>query len=370
MSVNREDILKMDKPKEGKTITIKINGKESPFLEKTTKEKVEKKVESKEKKSLSTNPIGLEAAAAKEHLDESDNFEWILPNPANTSVEECNTDSDPNKMAKKAKTFKSIGSGMKINKHSLKKMNLSMFFAVFFAVLLGTFFGLMLLKIVPAEKVVENEQPVINPEEQNQPANENNQSGETLSATRPSISTVVIQEGIYSTKEAANKIKDEMNDKEIPAEVFATDQQFALFVGISNNVEDAKLVGNRLKSDGVNTYSKQWTIEEKSITNLSAEEKKLLELSPQIFQSFIAGVSSADGTNKVPQDLMENVNKQQAGLDQIKKDKLQNKNMIQLYSQLEAAAAQLKVYDQKPKSSTLNMVQQHLLTFLANYQSL
>ena len=54
-------------------------------------------------------------------------------------------------------------------------MNLSTFLAIFFAVLLGTFFGLMLLKIVPAEKVIENEQPVINQEVQKQSGKETSQ---------------------------------------------------------------------------------------------------------------------------------------------------------------------------------------------------
>jgi stage II sporulation protein B len=370
-SNSREDKPKMDKSKEGRTITIKINGKESPFKEKNKKEMIdEQKVDSNKQTSTSANPIKLEAAAAQEKSEENDNFDWILPNPTKTPViEEFHNAPDPIKKKKKV-TIATIGTGFKMNKHSFKNMNLSILFVIFFAVLLGTFFGLMLLKIVPAETVVEDEQPVINSEVQNQPAEENSKNTGTLQGTRQAISAAVVQEGIYSSKEGAQQNKKDMNDRGIPAEVFPSEQQFALFVGISNNVESAKLLGNTFKSSGIDTYSKQWNIEEKNISNLHEEEKKLLELSPQIYESLMASLSSANGTNKIPQNVMENVAKQTSSLNEIDKDKLQNKNIVKIHSQLEASVAQIKLYENKPQSSTLNSVQQHLLTFLTNYQSL
>ncbi|WP_428909274.1 hypothetical protein [Niallia sp. Krafla_26] len=359
----------MDKPNERKTITIKINGKESPFIDKTKKENEEiQKVEANEKQSTSTEPVQQETAAAVDQNDENDSFEWILPkNTTPPVIEEIKPQSTSSKKKKNLPTKKSSFKTMKL---PFKKINLSMFFSIFFAVLLGTFFGLMLLKIVPAEKVVDQDQPVVNNEVEAPPAGENQGGSGTLTATKQTISAAVVQEGIYSTKESAGQIKKDLNNKGIPAEVFASDQQFALYVGLSGTVEDAKLIGSKLGSSGVDTYSKQWSISEKQISKLLEEEVKTLELTPQLYQSLMTSISSVNGTNKIPQDVMDNVNKQAANLAKIDKEKLQNQHMIGIYSQLEAASAQLKVYDQNPKSSTLNMVQQHLLTFLAHYQSL
>ena len=163
----------MDKPKNENTITIKING----VHEDNKKDIIDQqKDETNEQTVISANHHELEAAAAQEKNDDNDNFDWILPNTTPTQIiEDYQQVPDPVKKKKKVKDIAkimTIGTGFKLNKQSFRKMNLSTFLAIFFAVLLGTFFGLMLLKIVPAEKVIENEQPVINEEVQKQSGKE------------------------------------------------------------------------------------------------------------------------------------------------------------------------------------------------------
>ncbi len=358
----------MDKPKERKTITIKINGKENPFDEKS-KEKIKgQQNNSNQEKAPTPHPMDQEAAAAKEQSDDRDSFEWVLPKSTDPpALDEIKKTSDSTK--KKVVNLTPKTTGFTIKKFPNKKLNLSTFFSIFFAVLLGTFLGLMLLKIVPEEKVVDPDVPAVNQEVPNPPVEEKKTNSGGLSGTRQPISAAVVQEGIYSTKESATQIKEELN-KGIPAEIFTSDGQFALIVGISNTVEEAKSIGNELKSSGIDTYSKQWSIDEKNLANLHDEEKKLVEISPQVFQSFLTSVSSVNGTNKIPQDLMDSVTKQSASLGEIDKGKLQNQQIVGLHAQLEKVAAQLKDYQKNPQSSTLTKAQQHLLTFLANYQSL
>ena len=170
----------MDKPKNENTITIKINGVESPVHEDNKKDIVDQQSdETNEQTATTANPHELETAAAQEKNDDNDNFDWILPNTTPTQIiEEFQQVPDPIKKKKKVKditNITTIGTGFKLNKQTFRKMNLSTFLAIFFAVILGTFFGLMLLKIVPAEKVIENEQPVINQEVQKQSGKETSQ---------------------------------------------------------------------------------------------------------------------------------------------------------------------------------------------------
>ena len=371
----REVKSKMDKPKNENTITIKINGKESPVHEDNKKDIIDQqKYETNEQTATSANPHELETAAAQEKNDDSDNFDWILPNTTPTQIiEEFQQVPDPIKKKKKVKDITDIttlGTGFKLNKQTFRKMNLSTFLAIFFAVLLGTFFGLMLLKIVPAEKVIENEQPVINQEVQKQSEKETSQGSGTLEGKREALSFAVVQEGIYTSKEGAENIKKNLNDQGIPAEVFAANGQFAIFVGVSSNVEEAKVIGNTLKSSGIDTYAKQWSIEEKNLSKLNEEEKKVLEMSSKVYASFNESISSVNGSNPISPKLMEDVTKHTSSLTTIDKGKLQNQSIIGIHSQLEAASSQLKEYNNKPQSSTLNKVQQHLLSFLTNYQSL
>ena len=61
---------------------------------------------------------------------------------------------------------------------------------------------------------------------------------------------------------------------------------------------------------------------------------------------------------------------QSENLTKIDKDKIQNKEMIIIHSELEALTAQIKKYDENPDPKILTAVQQHLLTFLSSYQKL
>jgi stage II sporulation protein B len=367
---NRREVKpKMDKPKNENTITIKMNGRENPFQENNKKDIIDLQKD-EIKTGASENPLEQETAAAQEKSDDTDNFDWILPNTTPTPmIEEFQQVPDPMKK-KDVTNFKKIGTGFKVNKQTFRNMKLSTFLAIFFAVLLGTFFGLMLLKIVPAEKVIQNELPVINQEGEQQSGNETSQGSGTLEGKKQTISLAVVQEGIYSSKEGAETIKKNLNDQGIPAEVFATNGQFAIFVGTSNNIEGAKLIGNNLKSNGIDTYSKQWSIEEKNLSKLNEEEKKVLEMSAKVFESLTTSIPSVNRMNPNPPKSMEAVTKETSNLTSIDKEKLQNQSIIEIHSHLEAATTLLKEYNNKPESRTLNKVQQHLLSFLTNYQNL
>ena len=201
-------------------------------------------------------------------------------------------------------------------------------------------------------------------------AKKHSQPSGTLEGKRQALSLAIVQEGIYSSKEGAESIKKDLNDKGIPAEVFAANGQFAIFVGVSTSVEEAKLIGNTLKSSGIDTYSKQWSIEEKNLSKINEEEKKVLEMSPTVYESFNKSISSVNGNNPISPELMEDVTKQATSINAIDKEKLQNQSIIAIHSQLEATASQLKEYNNQPQNNTLNSIQQHLLSFLAHYQSL
>ncbi len=61
---------------------------------------------------------------------------------------------------------------------------------------------------------------------------------------------------------------------------------------------------------------------------------------------------------------------QSADLTKIDKNKIQNKDIIIMHDELEAASAQIKKYDENPDPKTLTLIQQHILSFLTSYQSL
>ncbi|MCQ6273522.1 hypothetical protein JMM81_00850 [Bacillus sp. V3B] len=361
----------MDKPKNGKTITIKINGKESSFMkEKKREHPINKKTTGTEKQQQSqlSNQVKREAAVAKESTEDDEQFDWVLPRTGNLpEIEECKTDPPEKKKSDKLKISTYFGKGIKGKKFSTKGINISMVSAVFFAVLLGTFFGLLLLKVVPSEKVVGEEAPVVETEQQSDtPAAV---SG-NVEITLPDLSTAIVQEGIYSSQGGAEDIQATLKDKGIPSVIVPINGQFAIFVRVADSVADAKTMGKGLSESGISNFSKEFVIGEKTIGNLHEQEKKLLELSPLLYQTLTASVTSATNSNSIPASLMEDFEKQSSNLAGIDKEKLQNEEVAGIHSQLEAATVQLKIYDKNPEPSTLNLIQQHLLSFLAHYQSL
>src|SRR3954465_9419901 len=137
----------MDKPEKGNTITIKINGKESSFK---AKEK-EHPINEKQQEPSISDQVEKEAAAAKESTEEDEQFDWVLPTAGDLpEVEEDKSVLPEKKKGPKRKMEACFGRGVKRKKLSTKDINLSMVLAVFFAVVLGAFFGLLLLKVVPS----------------------------------------------------------------------------------------------------------------------------------------------------------------------------------------------------------------------------
>src|SRR3954471_19362003 len=112
----------MDKPKNGKTITIKINGKESPFKENKQKNPINKKTKESEKQQQSHLPqqVKLEAAAAKEPIEDDEQFDWILPTAGNIPEEEVQTLPPEKKKNDQSKMSSYKGKGIKIKSFSTK----------------------------------------------------------------------------------------------------------------------------------------------------------------------------------------------------------------------------------------------------------
>ena len=114
--------------------------------------------------------------------------------------------------------------------------------------------------------------------------------------TLPSLSTSVVQEGVYASQEGAEQIQTTLKEKGIPAGIFSVDGKFALFIGVASNIEHAKEIGQAFKASGTDTFSKEFIIKEKTVSNLQEEEKKVLELAPAVYQTLLTSLSKGNPT--------------------------------------------------------------------------
>ena len=352
----------MDKPHKGNTIIIKINGKK-PATKAENQTTEQRKVKGQERPSVS-GIAELEASAAKEPLEDGETFDWVLPTgeSPSESTENQEIKVESNEKGAKSKSPLFLGNGKNM-KQPGKRPITPIILTIFFAILVGVTFGFTMLKMVLPEQVMTSgEQPVVKTEQKSEEPVAAVGSGEL---TLPSLSASVIQEGLYTSQSGAEQIKSSLKEKGIPVEVFSMDGKFAIYIGVAGNVGDAKSMGQEYKDSGIDTFSKEFTIAEKKVTNLQEEEKKLLELATKMYQMLLSSLS-----NGIPTEMKATFEQQAADLTKIDKNKIQNKEMIIMHSELEALTAQIKKYDENPDPKILTAVQQHILTFLASYQKL
>lgn len=368
---------KMDKPNKGNTITIKINRKDLPLKEQNEKEQDEKEQNEKEQHNRTPEHSKIkeksesnlsesgeqESAAAKEPIEEGETFDWILPTKKGTTEKKESKVASIEKKEKSKSKLKSLtfSNNAKKLKQSRKGHMTPIVLAVFFAILVGTTFGLTMLKMVLPEQLTNGVQPVVGKEQKE----ETPIAAGSVEWTLPSVSASIVQEGVYASQESAKQIQASLKEKGTPAEIFSLDGKFAIFIGVAQNVGDAKIIGQKYKASGIDTFSKDYSIKEKKVTDLQEEEKKFLELAPPFYKTLLSSLS-----NGIPAEMKSTFEQQSADLTKIDKNKIQNKNIIAIYSELEAASAQIKKNDENPDPKTLTLIQQHLLAFLSSYQSL
>lgn len=347
----------MDKPNKGQ-ISIKINGEKKNFVEGSKKIYPETSMDpySKENQLDSVDiehETIIETAAAQETVDES--FDWIIPDMTENEIEEY-------KIATSKKSSKKTPSFIKNNKKNGFSYN-SIIFPGIFAILIGTTFGFLMLKLVLANhtgnKAV-TEQTVV--QEQNGTTQE---TGKTVDADIKPFTAYVIQEGMYTTKEAASDAAKKIEALDLPAQAIEVNGKEYLFLGVADTIDIAKQIGGMYTDKGVASfYAKPFSVEEKTISKVNEIEKTFLEAVPSIYQSLSKMTSVGIVSKSLPEDKTKELDVLLAETG------LKNDSVKQIRAELLSAEEKLKSYQKSKKAKDLTEAQQHLLNFLSQYYDL
>lgn len=358
----------MENQKKSNTITIKIDGKSRTYQENKQQLNKEKVTSSKifvedenQKLEFNKRPVekpvikqtNYEEVAAASAEKEEEDFDWILPEPnEEAELEEYKIASNTSKQKK----GKGVIKALKKNKNNLSP---SIFFALFFAVIIGMSFGFILLRLVISDQTLGAEEVVttVTPTEQSQ---------QTIveTYTLPLVSTFVVQESAYSTIEKANEGKQVLEQKGVPSAIVTTDRSY-LLVGIGETKENGKAIGERLGEKGIEIYAKEIQVGGNQITKITSSEQKLLEQASQLYAPLVTISTSLSLDQTTSEEASRKVEQLKVEWDKIKSDEIKNKTLVQLKEEIDKAMT-IAVNPSKEKSSEL---QQHLLSFLALYQS-
>ena len=356
-----------DKPENRKTITIKINGKDRPFHNKEIENysdreefaSFHKERNMDKERSVFTE----EAAAGSETLIEEESFDWILPAKEETNTKEKKTaiplekTSKPNIWKNKSGTKK-----QKKEKSYPKGMVASIFFAVFFAVILGTSFGFILLKMVDSEEGIITTTA-------NTITNNNTKSGQTVAstvtATKQELTTYIIQHNVFSSEEKAKKDQQQLMEDDIMSQIISVNDNQVVVLGVSSNLNDAKTWQKQM--DG--SYAKEITFPGGEIKNVTEAEKAFIEGAPKLYEAMIVVATDARFNNSVDSDALKQVKDLNATLDKKTINAFGNKKIKKMAIELSEGASLAARLTSDSSVKEINVVQEHLLAYLAEYTS-
>ncbi|MBT2693050.1 SPOR domain-containing protein [Bacillus sp. ISL-55] len=367
--------------KHGKTITIKINGKDRPVQadkkvkdngtikkpvqedsfekprynkEKSSSYQINESQESRSRVYPLDNDAALnETAAAQEQTEES--FDWILPDPVEEEI------IKEYKIApKQEKKPKKKGIGISVWNTKSKKNNrlyTTIIMNVLFAVLLGTAFGVTFLKFLPSEP--DTAAPAVTTPKAGQPAEKPAAGKESIELT--SIPTFVVQNGIFTTEAAAKERVNLLAGQGVPAEVFPVNGQFAVYLGTAGSIEAAKQQAEALKAKGVEVFAKPFEISGGTADGLTAAESEFLKQAPEIYPILMSGSAAA------PEEVQK-VEKSQNMISKIEDKSIKDPTVLKAKASMERAGVAFISYQKSKDANQLAEMEKSLLAFLSAYQ--
>ena len=321
------------------------------------------------------NFSSTEAAATKEPREDEDSFDWILPEPEGTEKKDAIADFN-NKMSSssKSKFKKSTPKSFPFGKSKKRGFFTAIFTAVFLAVLLGTSLGLTILKLVIVDKNPSQEVSLMTPDNnlvENQKQNSSQGKSGTLSLVLPSITTFVVQGGVFTTKEAGKQIETEVKQKGVPAIIVDNKGQSVLLLSVTDTIEHARDLNDKYKQSGVEeSFPKELTLGGKQIAGLNQQEKAYLEAIPLLFETLTKATSTSTFTEAIPQTLIESINRQLKKMNDSSESALANEKIVALKKNVDQAVKIVIALGKSATPKEITAVQQQLLALLASYQAL
>lgn len=354
----------MEKQRNDRTITIKINGNERKYKEETRNVVVETQPEIIES-AHSTEFDGFsEVAASQQAADES--FDWILPNndDDDDEIEEYIIAKQPVEKKKKNNNSVSIlKKSLQKNQHSGPMK--SLFFSILLAIIIGTSFGFLVLKLVISEAKIGVDQVTTIPQEST--TGKDQPVGTTGTLQLQPINTFIVQGGVFSSVESAEIGAEAVKQKGVPAQIIEANGQAFLFLGLADSLDKAKAIGTNMKENDIEVFAKAYSLPVKDLSDLTGMEANLLKEIELVYQSLSSLASSAMLSESIDENVLL---EQKDFLLSIDKKEIKSTKIEQLRLDLAGAIEKLSVYNQQKNNSLVIEAQQHLLSFVGTYFTL
>lgn len=362
----------MDKHKQ---ISIKINGKQ-PKVKKEQKEKTDF-VETKKPRIVIENE---EVAAA--HEEEEDDFTWVLPDESLKSQTSKEKDipvipiedlrhpktKGPSKVPFKPNKPKKpkITAGFQL--FTLKQLVVS----IALAIILGTGFGFMILKVVddgnagPNETEVPSQPSTSNGETPATGNEEETPANSQAAIDLETFSAGIIQGGKFSTAESANTTVSDIKAKGFAATSVEMDGAFFVIAGIGNEQGSVGGIKNEYQESFPDFFAKTFEVPGGSYSNAGQGDSEAIKVSLPVYKELVALSSEAFSTGALDKGQLENLSTQINAVKEKNTDKLHD-DLKKFHSEIETAFTQIKAFANNSDQKSLWQSQQSLLNAFQNY---
>lgn len=343
----------MDKLDSDQTIVIKINGKKQLYKEEPAIIDDEKGFveQTQSPEAVSADSL-VETAAAQDIPD--DNFDWILPEPDGTDRNDNESEQPPSLSSSFNNGKRQIGSWKAI------------ILSILFAVMIGTSFGIIMLKLISTGGIKQSALTVTSAIDGKKASSK---AAGTLDHTLKSWTAYVVQGGVYASNASAQEIVNKDAGNGIPAALIEMNGKQYILIGVADTIDEAKTLSRYLQGKGADTtYAKPFTIPEKRLSHLNADERLLIKDAAELFPVLTTATVKAINSGSLPVETTAAISRLNAGI--AGKNNIQIRELKVLKTEITAAVSAVQSYQQKNDANMLTAAQQHLITFLSIYYSL
>ncbi|MDQ0219377.1 hypothetical protein ELQ35_14510 [Peribacillus cavernae] len=334
----------MDKSKNQKGLTIKINGQEKSF-EETKKDRF--------------HPESQVAAASEKEKEES--FDWMLPDEAATKGAIGPAPVKKGKAAIYSFGGKSKSKGQKDGTGVLK----AFLIAIICAIILGTFLGFIILKTITSDDGTqasgENQNVASAPAEKPAATAESNKN-----TSLSPLKVYLVQGGVFSTESSASKIQKSIKQKGVPAEIFKLDGRFYIFLGSAGSLQESKELASYFQSNQLDAFWKEVSLS--AAIKGDGKESKLLSDMSALYSTLAQSTSSLLLSPETAID-EKRLEKQLKTVNETAKG-VSVKPLAALKKNVSSASELLNKYQTSKDPRQLLQAQDQLLAFLKGYQSM
>src|SRR5699024_4530407 len=131
--------------------------------------------------------------------------------------------------------------------------------AISLAVIIGTIFGFIMLKIfgtIDNGMISQGNNPIVSVE--NSSEKEENAKKDVMKTELPGIQAYILQGGVFSRKENAKKFEEDYQGNGVMTMIWKRDNKFFLIIGLYHSLkEEIKLAINK-EYNNIDVFVKEW----------------------------------------------------------------------------------------------------------------